>query len=81
MGPGRAYRLREYFRVIIGEQATKVWDYFYGGSLPLVIPCKDFNLAIGGGLGWMEWLKSGAGKGFIFHELHELHIPALYPFW
>ena len=38
---------------------------------------KYFNLAIGGGLGWMKWLKNGAGKGFIFHVI----IPALYPFW
>ena len=36
-----------------------------------------FNLAIQGGLGWMEWLKDEATKGFIFHAI----ISALYPFW
>ena len=46
-------------------------------SWPLETPCKDFNLAIGGGLGWMDSLKNGAGKRFIFHAI----IPALYPFW
>ena len=40
-------------------------------------PSKDFNLAIGGRVGWMKWLKNEAGKGFIFHAV----IPALYPFW
>ena len=30
-------------------------------------------MAIGGGLGWMKWLKNGAEKGFIFHAI----IPAL----
>ena len=55
-----------------GGQATKGWDHFHGGSFPLKIPCKDFNLAIVGGLGWMKWLKM-----FIFHAI----ISALYPFW
>ena len=32
-------------------------------------PCKGFNLAIEGGLGWMKWLKNGARKGFIFMQL------------
>ena len=39
-------------------------------------PCKGFNLAIEGGLGWIKWLKNGARKGFIFHAI----IPALYRF-
>ena len=56
-----------------GGQAAKEWDHFYVGSRPLDIPCKDFNLAIGGGLGWMKWLKNGAGKGFIFHAIIYLH--------
>ena len=34
---------------------------------------KDFHLAIGGGLGWVKWLKNGVGQGFISHSL----IPAL----
>ena len=40
-------------------------------------PCKDFNLAIGGGLGWIKLLKNGAEKGFKLHAI----MPALYPFW
>ena len=31
---------------------------------------------IGGGLGWMKWLKNGARKAFIFHAV----VPTLYPF-
>ena len=38
---------------------------------------KDFHLAIGGGLGWVKWLKNGLRQGFIFHAI----IAALYPFW
>ena len=26
-------------------------------------------MAIGGGLGWMKWLKNGAEKGFISHAI------------
>ena len=33
-------------------------------------------MTIGGGLGWMKWLKNRAGKGLIFHAI----IPALYLF-
>ena len=47
------------------------------GSLPLETPSKDNHLAIGGGLGWIKWLKNWAEKGFIFHAI----FPALYPFW
>ena len=39
-------------------EATKGWDYFYGGSWPLKIPDKDFNFTIVGELGWMKWLKN-----------------------
>ena len=49
---------------------------FYG-PFYVFTPCKDFDLAIGGGIGWLKWLKNGAGKGFIFHAI----IPASYPFW
>ena len=59
------------------EQATKGCDHFYGGSWTLKAPCKDFNLAIVGRLGWMKWLKNGGRKTFIFHAI----IPALYSFW
>ena len=37
--------------------------------------CKDFNLAIVGGLGWMKWLKSGAGKYLYFMQLFLHYIP------
>ena len=40
-------------------------------------PSKDFHLAIGGGLGWIKWLKNGAEKGFTFHGI----ISAIYSFW
>ena len=59
-----------------GGQATKDQDRFYWGGWSLNISCKDFNLAIGGGLGWVKRLKIGQGR-FIFHAI----IPAQYPFW
>ena len=34
-------------------------------------------MAIGGGLGWMKWLKNKLEKGFIFRAI----IPALDPIW
>ena len=40
-----------------------------GGSWFLKKPCKDFNLAVAGGLGWMKWLKNGAGKCLYFMQL------------
>ena len=46
-------------------QAKKEWDHFYGESWSLKAPCKDSNLAIVGGLGWMKWLKMGQGKVYI----------------
>ena len=48
-----------------GGQATKDQDRFYWGGWSLNISCKDFNLAIGGGLGWVKRLKIGQGKGYI----------------
>ena len=50
-------------------QATNKWDHVYGGSLPLKTPCKDFNLAIVGGLGSIKCLKNGAGKCLYFMQL------------
>ena len=38
-------------------QATKRWT--------IKAPCKDFNLAIVGGLGWIKWLKMGQEKVYI----------------
>ena len=55
----------------------RVGTIFYMGSLPLETLSKDNHLAIGGGLGWIKWLKNWAEKGFIFHAI----FPALYPFW
>ena len=46
------------------------------GEVDFVTPCKDFDLAIVGRLGWIKWLKK-ARKMFIFHTI----IPALYTFW
>ena len=37
---------------------------FLWGELTLPDTIKDFNLAIGGGLGWMKWSKNGVGKKF-----------------
>ena len=39
-------------------------------------PCKDFDLAIVGGLDWMKWLKMEQGNVYIHAIIH-----ALYPFW
>ena len=50
---------------------------FLWGKLTLENLCKDFNLAIGGGLGWIEWLKNGTENGFIYHVI----IPELYTLW
>ena len=51
IGLGRSYRLGGTLKLSYGVQAIKGWDHFYRGILPLKTPCKDFNLAIGGGLG------------------------------
>ena len=66
-----------------GDFEVTIWDANHKEMGPflwgrhLETPCKDFNLAIGGGLGSMNWSKNEAGKGFIFHAI----IPTLYPFW
>ena len=62
IGLERTYRLGRILKLSNGGQATKGWDHFYVGSWFLKTPRKDFNLAIVGGLGWMEWLKNGAGR-------------------
>ena len=48
---GSGPKLVEILKLPNGGQVTKGWDRFYGGSWPLKTPCKDFNLAILGGLG------------------------------
>ena len=45
-----------------GEANHKGMRPFLLGSWTLKTPCKDFNLAILGGLNWMKWLKKRAGK-------------------
>ena len=40
--------------------------FFIVGVDPLRHHVK-IHSAIGGGLGWMKWLKNAAEKGFIFH--------------
>ena len=52
-----------------GGQVTKRLDHFYGGSWSHKTPCKDFNLAIVGGIGWMKWLKNAAEKCLSFMQL------------
>ena len=59
-----------------GRKGSKRWEHFYGGSQSLKTKCKDVNLAIGGGLGWMKLLKDEAWKGSMFHAI----ILALFPF-
>ena len=73
-GGGRGGRFESHH---MGSKSQRVLTSFYRGSWLLKTPSKDFNLAIGGGLGWIKWLKNGAEKGFIFHAI----FPALYPFW
>ena len=42
---------------------------FYGGSWPLKTLCKDSDLGIVGGLGWMKSLKMGQGNVLYFMKL------------
>ena len=71
IGLRRAYRLGVGgdFEVIIWGARYKGMGPFYGGSCPLKTPCKDFNLAIAGGLGCMKWFKNGARKSLYFIQL------------
>ena len=56
MGLGGAYRLGGDFKVIIGRERGRGWGAKHKVLRPLETPCKDFDSAIGGGLGWMKWL-------------------------
>ena len=58
-------KLFSLYSFIIGWQATKEWDHFYERNWPFETPCKDFNLAVEGGLGWTEWLKNGRKRFYI----------------
>ena len=55
IGLGRAYGLGEILKSSCegeggGGSIKMEWNKFYGGRWPLITPCKDFNLAIVGGL-------------------------------
>ena len=52
-----------------GGKPQRDKGYFYGGSSILKVPCKDFNLAIVGELGWMKWLKNEAVKCLYLMQL------------
>ena len=54
----------------MGCKQQRVGTIFYGDSWPLETPSKDFHLAIGGGLGWIKWLKNGLVI-FSMFENHE----------
>ena len=70
------WRGGEILKLSYSGQATKGWEHFYMRGSFLKTPCKDFNLTIGGGLGWMKWLKNGAGKKIYFIELflHDIFL-------
>ena len=53
--------------ILFGEKSELEWNN--GRSWPLEAPCKDFNLAIGRGIGSMKWLKNGEGKSLYFMQL------------
>ena len=52
-----------------GLQTTQRGHHLYGASWSLKTPCKDFNLAIEGGLHSIKWLKNGAGQSLYFMQL------------
>ena len=75
IGLGTAYSLGEILKLSCvcmcggeggGGQFKKGWSHFYGGSWLSKTPCKDFNLAIIGGLCCIKWLKIGQGKVWDF---------------
>ena len=68
IGLGGSYRLGGILMLSNGA-SYKGMDHFYGESWPLKTPCKDFNLAIVGRLGWMKGLKNGAVKCLYFMQL------------
>ena len=53
-----------------GRKPQRFGTSFYGGIWLLETPSTDFHVAIGGGLVGMKLLKSGTGKGFIFHAIN-----------
>ena len=68
MGLGRAYRLGDILTssMVVPPLVRAQRDgTIFGGALDL---SRD-RLKIGGGLGWMKWLKNGVGKSFIFHAV------------
>ena len=70
MGLGRAYRLGDILKssMVVPPLVRAQRDgTIFGGALDL---SRD-RLKIGGGLGWMKWLKNGVGKSFIFHAVSQ----------
>ena len=58
------------------SKPQRIGTIFYWRNWYLETP-NNFHLAVRGGLRSMEWLKTEAENGFIFHAI----IPALYSFW
>ena len=60
--------------LVTGRDGTgrKGREHFHKGSWPLKTPCKDFNLAVVGGIGWMKWLKIDREK-FILRAQEARH--------
>ena len=57
---------REFKVIMDWGQTTKGWDHFLLRKLTLETPSKDFDLAIGGGIGWMKWLKNGGRRKVLY---------------
>ena len=55
------------FNMLFGEKSGLEWNN--GSSWSLETPYKDFNLAIGRGIGWMKWVKNGEEKSLYFMQL------------
>ena len=61
---------RDFKITIWGASHKGMGPFLWGKLTPQdTITCKDFNSAIKGGLGWMKWLKNGAGKYLYFMQL------------
>ena len=47
----------------MGDKSQRDRTIFKGGVE------ENVNLAIGGEISWMKWLKNEAGKGFIYYAI------------
>ena len=63
MGLGRTYRLGGDLQSSYRGKPQRDGTIFMGNRH------MYFDLAIGGGLCWIKWLKNKAGKGIIFHAI------------